>query len=419
MNTWIRLRPVFRFLIALFSLILFSTSGRAAEVWIGGSRAWGDFTAPGGAKQWTFLQENVDGFYINNFSMRPNESKSPTREPRVAGMYHLLKNKRIFYETDLIHSTDDFDRQSIALFLKQGFEYTGTTINYGTSAARTSIITQDGKLPLYYMFGPWNGEGDISKPKNNDLRTQIRKYTGAAVDDPVTMWRGPNGHKDTRSMVYSTIKWCHANKQKFLFLLAPNDSGKTFLSDAQQLVRNLEDNNANPDLWAVEFYGPQSFRDLLETLPESDADGRPADTFSGVPYWLIHHLRDPEKWARLSLPTDQTKAAAGGMHDVEVDLSNSSDWLELTPVVRLRPMKRSSSDVRVTMDHLDVTAEMLGDGLVFNRQRRLEPGTSRRLILHFVCDQSDTDSPGLYVLDLLPNPSEPKRVNQTFIIHSY
>ena len=195
----------------------------------------------------------------------------PTREQRLSGMFNLLKNKKVFYETDRLHSSDDFDRNSIDMFLKQGFDYSGTTINYGTNELRNRIITRDGKAPLYYMFGPWNADGDISKPKNADLRMQISKYAGAAVDDPVTMWRGVNGHKDTRSAVYSTIKWCHADKQKFLFLLAPNDSGKTFLPEAQQLVRDLEDHDANPDMFAVEFYGPQSFERSSKCCPNQMA----------------------------------------------------------------------------------------------------------------------------------------------------
>jgi hypothetical protein len=404
-------------LIVLSALACIAGGAKAAEVWTGGSRAWGDFTTAGNENQWTFLRENVDGFYTNNFSMRPAESDTPTREERLAGMFKLLKNKRLFYETDRVHSSDAFDRASIDMFLKQGFDYSGTTINYGTNEARNRIITRDGQVPLYYMFGPWNGEGDISKPKNDDLRSQIGKYAGAAVDDPVTMWRGPNGHKDTRSMVYSTIKWCHANNQKFLFLLAPNDSGKTFLPESQQLVRDLEDHDANPDMFAVEFYGPKSFRDKLDILPESDAAGRPAATFSGVPYWLIHHLRDPKNWARLSLPAAPSAGAYAS--DVQVNLTNSSDWLDLTPVVRLRPIAAEGYRMRVSLGGFNVTSAILGDGVVFNGKQRLNPGDSRRLILHQDRDGRSAntgDGSATWAMELLPHPSEPDRINQTLIV---
>ena len=400
-------------LMMVMLLLTVSQHALGAEVWTGGSRAWGDYTAPGNEDKWAFLRDNVDGLYINNFAMRPGESKTPTREDRLAGMYKLLKNKRVFYETDGVHSSDDFDRQSIDLFLKQGFDYTGATINYGTNESRNKIITRDGRVPLYYMFGPWNGEGDIGNAKNSDLRSQIRKYAGAAVDDPVTMWRGADGHNGTRSMVYSTIKWCHANKQKFLFLLAPNESGKTFLPEAQQLVRDLEDHQANPDIWAVAFYGPQSFRDKLDVLPEANGDGHPAATFSGVPYWLIHHLRDPKGYARLSTPQPLAISGnSGKSQDIPIDLTNSSNWLDLTPVLRLRTFNGHGFHLAATLDGIDVTTELQGDGLVFNCDRHLDHGTSRRLILHVTIDSAGAAT-GICRLELLPNPAEPNRINQT------
>ena len=228
---------------------------------------------------------------------------------------------------------------------------------------------------------------------------------------------GRMGKKGTRGMVYSTIKWCHAHDKKFLFLLAPNDSGKTFLPEAQQLVRDLEDHDANPDLWAVAFYGPQAFRDKLEVLPESDAAGRPADTFSGVPYWLIYHLRDPKHWARLSLlDTTATKPGTTAASDVTITLANTSDWLDLTPVVRVRPVTAAGYKLRVTLDGADVSADALGDGVVFNRQRRLQPGASRQLVLHVIRGAGAAGASGVWAIDLHPNPAEPTRVNQTLLV---
>jgi hypothetical protein len=398
--------------LAVVLAALAAPTARGAEVWTGGSRAWGDLTTAGNEKQWTFLQQNVDGLYTNNFSMRAGESTVPTRAQRLAGMVRLLKNKRVFYETDRIHSTDAFDRDSLAAFDRAGFEYAGVTINYGTDDGRDRIITRDGRVPLYYMFGPWTGDGDIGKPKNDKLRAEIRRHAGAAVDDPVTMWRGPDGHNGTRPMVYSTVKWCHANGQKFLFLLAPNESGPAFLPEAEQLVRDLEDHDANPDVWAVAFYGPQSFRDRLPVLPEADAKGEPAATFTGVPYWLLHHLRDPKRWARLSLPDGAVPSIAPGQsRDVPVDLTNASDWLDLTPVVRLRPAAVAGYHVRATLDGVDVTPALLGEGIVFNRSLRLAPRTSRRMILTVTGDTA-ADPPATLTLELVPHPSEPSRVNQ-------
>ncbi len=385
----------------------------AADVWIGGSRAWGDYTTPGNESKWTFLQKNVSGLYINNFAMRPKEAKQPTRQERLDGMYKLLKNKKVFYETDLVHSEDDFDQNSIDLFKETGFGYVGATINRGTSDARNKIITHDGTLPLYYMFGPWNGDGHIKKPKNDALRKNILKYAGAAVDDPVTMWRGPTGSRNTRQMVYSTIKWCHKNKKKFLFLLAPNDSGPSFLPEAKSLVHDLEDNKAFPDIFAVAFYGPQSFREKLEVLPEADDDGKPMPTFSGVPYWLIHHLKDPKKWAALSaLGGENIALRKDESKEFVIDLKNRSDWLDLTPVIRLRSQKAAGYAIRATLDGHDITSDLLGDGVILSGNDRLNPGTNRRFVVQVTRD-STSASTAAWALELLPNPSDMSLVNQT------
>ena len=402
--------------LAVVLAALAAPRARGAEVWTGGSRAWGDLTTAGNENQWAFLQQNVDGLYTNNFSMRAEESTVPTRAQRLAGMFRLLKNKRVFYETDRVHSSDAFDRDSLAAFDQAGFEYAATTINYGTDDGRDRIITRDGRVPLYYMFGPWNGDGDIAKPKNDKLRAEIRRHAGAAVDDPVTMWRGPDGHNGTRPMVYSTIKWCHANGQKFLFLLAPNESGPTFLPEAKQLVRDLEDHDADPDVFAVAFYGPQPFRDKLDVLPEADPTGRPAATFTGVPYWLLHHLRDPKRWGRLDRPDgDDLSVDPGQSRDLPVDVVNAGDWLDLTPVVRLRAVADRGYDVRATLDGVDVTTALCGDGVVFNRGWRLGPATKRRLTLSIRRGASATPS-AQWSLQLLPHPSEPRRVNQTVVL---
>ena len=135
------------------------------------------------------------------------------------------------------------------------------------------------------------------------------------------------------------------------------------LPEARQLVRDTEEHDDDPDGRAVAFYGPQSFRDKLPVLPEADPAGHPATTFTGVPYWLIHHLRHPKYWARLATPAATRVLAVGESADVPVDVVNTSGRLDLTPLLRLRQATVEGYAVRATLDGIDVTAALAGAGL--------------------------------------------------------
>lgn len=378
----------------------------SAQIWVGGSRAWPDYIAPGAASQWKFVADNADGFYINNFAMRLTDKTlklAPDAQSRfeaLRAMNGLLRHKNLFYETDQEHSTDEFEKVALDNFVKAGFEVKGVTINRGTNPQRSAILTADGQRPLYYMFGPWRGGGDIENAENADLRANIAKFNGAAVDGPVTMWRKNAGQM--KPMVYSSIRWTQAHNERFLYLLAPNESGAGFLDEARRLAHDLEDNGANPDIWAVSFYGPPTFRDKLETLPEATPDGAPAVTFSGAAYWLIHHLRDSAGALKLKLDAQSARG-------FDFTLSNASQWLDLAPVVRARfdgeGELPAGLKLQWTIGERDVTEEINGEGLVFNRDLRLNPGEKRALKLRIVGDTKGAKVP--VRLEVMPHPSTP------------
>lgn len=394
---------------------------KAAQIWIGGSRAWPDYIAEGAAPQWNFLAQNADGFYINNFAMRLTDKTlklEPTKEARFAAlqkMSGLLKIDKLFYETDQQHSTDEFEKNAFDNFKKAGFDIVAVTINRGTNPERTAILTKNGARPLYYMFGPWRGGGDINNEQNQELRENIAQFGGSAVDGPVTMWRKDAGKMKT--MVYSTIRWTQSQNKEFLYLLAPNESGADFLEETRKLAHDLEDNGANPNIWAVSFYGPPTFRDTLETLPESLPDGAPAKTFSGAAYWLMHHLRDPENALRLSFAMSNQDVATRNAKPVfdlsktrkfEFSVANDSQWLDLTPVVCARLDERPANlNLKWTIGARDVTREINGEGLVFNRELRLNPGQSRKLTLEIAGETEGKLAPTALKLELMPHPSTP------------
>lgn len=363
--------------LTLIGLICAAAPGLASatEVWIGGGLAWNEIDNPAVKNQWQFVRENATGFYINNFATRfKNPAELAKIEKRLATTAALFAHKNAFYETDLRHSTDAQDRVIVPLFGKAGFTLTRTTINYGNSPARTAIITEDGRIPLYYMFGPWDIGGNIKKTSNAKLRKNILASAGAAVDGPVTMWR-----KDARFMhnaCYTTIAFCHAHHKKFLYLLAPNESGQQFLTNAKQVVHGMEDHYKHPDFWAVSFYGPAVFRKHLNVLPEADAHGKPVPTFMGVTYWLIHHLKDPEHWVRLQPPIINHQS-------VELTMVNASPSIDMTPVLRVRCSAAAHGQIRAMIDGHAYDQQELSAGIEFSGDLRLNPGDQRRIVLRF------------------------------------
>ncbi len=262
------------------------------QVWVGGGLALSEMGDPANAAKWAYVRAHADGYYTNNFVTRyRTDAEQAALLKKFRAVRAVLPTARLFYETDLIHSTDDHDRDSLDLFRRAGFDTVGVTINYGNSPARTQLLTDAGRLPLYYMVGPRHKFGDFADGRNAKDQAGMLAAAGGAMDCPVVLY-SPHDHDDAHADTRTAVRWCHAHGKKFLLLLAPNDSGKDFLPDAQQLVADLDAHDAHPDLWAVSFYGPPVFRKTLDVLPETNPDGSPAPTFTGVACWLLHHLHD-------------------------------------------------------------------------------------------------------------------------------
>ena len=101
-----------------------------------------------------------------------------------------------------------------------------------------------------------------------------------------------------RSGSYSVVKYAHSLHKTAAVMVAPYDLKPTslWLAVAQECVRQHEDAGAKPDIWIVFEYATET-----PTLPET-VNGKPADTITGMAYWLIHHVQDPKHWARLTGP---------------------------------------------------------------------------------------------------------------------
>ena len=142
-----------------------------------------------------------------------------------------------------------------------------------------------------------------------------------------------------------------------------------WLGMAQECVREHEDAGAKPDIWIVFEYATDT-----PTLPET-VDGKPADTITGMAYWLIHHVQDPKHWANLRVPA----VSSGSVSSIE--LHNDSSWLDLCPVLFAKTSgPHPDWKVHFRLHGVDVTAPITqGNGLAFIGSHRLWPGDTRRI----------------------------------------
>lgn len=140
---------------------------------------------------------------------------------------------------------------------------------------------------------------------------------------------------------------------------------------AQQCVRQHEDHGAKPDIWSVFEYATNT-----PTLPET-VNGLPADTISGMAYWLINHVRDPKRYASITVPGKQSSGARVNTFAVR----NRSTWIDLCPAVSAQVNDPSHTwNVRFHVNGQDVTRQITRPGgMAFVGGLRLWPGQSRQV----------------------------------------
>ncbi len=420
--------------------MLLASGTRAQQVYIGGGdNSPGAFDGylndPNG---WTYVRANANGYYINNFALNTNTADA-TQNSKLSRMAGLFTSKNVFYETDLQRTTDGEDEVKIDI-LRQFFNVSYATLNKGWTASRISALQWRAPRPVLAMVAPWLISGDINSSAGAADRDSINHMSGSSTDGPMGLWRTDQGSMHGGS--YSTVKYSHANSKLAMVMIAPyqSGSGSSFLSLGETCVRQHENAGAKPDIWAIEYYAAQ-----LEQYPVTpeQVNGQPAGTLTGMAYWLIHHVRDPAHWARLSLPTihgaqvhmatatqpTETVSAALALpvthgvgcaapRTVNLTLHNSSKWLDLCPVLQA---KVSDSDnrwnVRFRVAGKDVTRDMTtGDGLSFINSLRLWPGQTRQVQMT-VSRRNNASARGAsrpisVQIGLRPNPSAKHLVNQ-------
>jgi hypothetical protein len=403
---------------------------RMAEVYIGGGDEHrgaydGYLNAPNG---WTWVRQNADGYYINTFPMN-DDVNDATQNSRLRTMSSLFSNKNVFYETEAesyAHRISDADDEARIKILQQnGFKLTYVTCNGAFTDVRAAILkTWSGTRPLLALMGPWAIGGDINatNPKAIQWRTLITRNDGSATDSPLAIWA--TDFRQCREGSYSSVKYSHAQGKIAEVMLCPHKLGTdaNWLAESEQYVRDHEDNDALPDIWAVSYYA--AYLQAHAVTPEQ-VDRAPAASLTGVAYYLIHHLRDNDRVAKLSAPALPALAdpACGAkltltsaVQTFQLSLSNSSTWLDLIPVIKAQINDAASAwNVTLLYNGQDITAAVKSaDGFCFCKTNRLNPATNKAISVVVASKSGQAGSAPLDIaLQLSPHPTTPV-VNQTF-----
>lgn len=368
---------------ALLALTVLSASApqlaRAQQVYIGSANGWDAMNA--NPNQWAYVRAHADGFYVNFIQMLNPSAK------KCALTSSLFAHKSAYYESDSrdtglggFPDGGQFSRnlQSRQLFalLNGGFRVPYTSLNYGVGDIKLDDLKHLGLLapatrPCLAQNGPWLYGGDVLKDigDNAQVRRDTARTDGASTDGPLSLWLADQGQM--RSGSFSIVKYAHSLHKIAAVMVSPYDLKPTtqWLEVAQQCVRQHEDTGARPDIWIVFEYATAT-----PTLPEA-VGGLPADTITGMAYWLIHHLKDPDGAMQMRASADL------GSGEQTVTVSNSSKWLDLCPTLSAEVVDPHHVwKVRFLSNGKDVTDQMARSvGLPFVGDLRLWPGTSRQI----------------------------------------
>jgi hypothetical protein len=248
--------------------------------------------------EWAWVRDNVDGYYVNNFAI---EEADGTKNDWLRQIANLLKNKQVFYESDMIHSTRDGDETKIGILSKY-FDVKYATLNKHGGSSTTPRYSKDridglkfnGGRPVLAMEGPFAIKGSIHSPEARFWKDAIDAMDGSATDGPIGLWA--TDHEGMWGATRDGVFYAHGKAKLAMVMLASYTSktGSQFLSWGQHCVRWLEKEGASPDIWVISYYA--SNIEWFPVTPEKKPDGSPAETLAGMAYWLINHLRDPIKF---------------------------------------------------------------------------------------------------------------------------
>lgn len=342
---------------------------------------------------WSYVQQNADGYYINNFALNTSRI-DVTQNQRLGALSALFSNKSAFYETDLERTDDNSDAIKIDILKSRGFSVNYSVINRGVSESRKTALKAGGPITILGMGAPWLVQGNINSntPGGIKWRDGIAKTDGSGTDGPIGLWiENRTGYREGS---ISGVKYAQALGKIAMVMISPYEA-KTpdaLLSGSIDCIQKHEDAGASPDIWAVQYYAAQLQQ--YPVTPEKTITGEPAKSITGVAYYLLRHLRGKSK---VSLDVaksnanivDKTTSLEVKMPiisnnvDFSIPLnitSNDDAWVDTTPLIKASTDNQNYS-ITYTLNGLDVTSSVTEKGFPCFKEYRLKGSQKLDLVV--------------------------------------
>jgi hypothetical protein len=285
---------------------------REVKVYIGISNGWHSTDSTQNYSKWDYVRRNATGLYTNFIEMwKCFYQNKVNTQTSCNDMRKAFVKGGCFFETSMEtklntgvngFNNDSSDRRSLDFLTRANFDVQYTSLNYGISADRVSLLrTYKGNRKCFYLAAPWRYGGDIFSDKaaaNATVRADILTTDGFETDGPLGYWS--NNQAGMREGSYSLVKYANYFNVESSIMLAPYDAGivgysslTDFLTVSKQCVLGHEDNNAAPDIWTIWTYGNDvALPNFPESIVNADGEVEAANTKMGVAYWLLKHLNN-------------------------------------------------------------------------------------------------------------------------------
>ena len=355
--------------------------------------------------EWTYVQQNADGFYVNFIEMNVILSLED-----LFGFFKLFTNKSVYFESDADPSHQPLERDKVAIetFHQVGWNITHTSQNYGWTVERDAILGYYNltehvlRRPDFVQLGPWTLSGNISNNpgtgpySNAQYRTWINQSDGVSTDGPLGYWQ--IDFQQMREGSYSVVQYAHSIGKTAAVMLCPYGAGvitynstRDFLTVGISAIQEHEDNDADPDIWIIFEYADNT----IPAVPEQ-VNGYPANSTTGMAYYALKH-RDGEIgtldlyinegklgqsiYIKQSVEADlilNPNVSVGTILYYTVQVTNDSPWLDYAAWIRVHMSNEQQSawHIQYLIGGSDITANIISaDGYIFVRKNRLQPRT--------------------------------------------